>query len=212
VVLRALCGLAIVAGVSSPVLAQDAGSLVKFYWAGQVAHASKSHPTSEPVRSTELSLGSGDRLQFYLSPAKPCYLYFLHAGPDGELETLYPEGDAAGKPLTEGSQQYLGWYELDKQRGREMLFLVVSARPLSALERLIEDHRRAGSADRAAAARRVLDEIGRLKTRYQKPETSASHAPVIAGSMRAGPINLAAEAQEMKADTLFALTYILEHK
>jgi len=212
VVLRAICGLAILGAVATSAPAQDAASQVKFYWAGQVAHGSKTNLTSAPIRSTELSLGSGDRLQFYFSPAKACYLYFLHSGPDGELETLYPETDAASTPLPEGSQKYLGWYELDTHRGREMLFLVVSAAPLANLQRLIDEHRRAGSTDRAAAARRVLDEIGRLKTKYQKPEMSASHVPVIAGSMRAGTINLAAEAQEMKADTLFALTYILDHK
>ena len=209
--LQALCALAI-AVVSTPVLAQGTASPLKFYWAGQVARGSEANPTSQPIRSPELIVRSGDRLQFYISPATPCYVYFLHSGSSGELETLYPDGVPTGKPLTDGSQKYFGWYELDSKRGREMFFLVVSATALTDLERMIEDHRRAGAADRAAAARRVLGEISRLRAKYQKPETTASHAPVIAGSMRAGTINLAAEAQEMKADTLFALTYVLDHK
>lgn len=88
---------------------------------------------------------SGDKLRIRIESNEDAYLYLVARGTSGRWDVLFPQrairnGDnavEAGQPLIIPSSK--GVWTLDERRGEEKLFLVLSRKPVSDVDRLIYD-------------------------------------------------------------------------
>jgi hypothetical protein len=196
--------------------AQAANATVRFYWAAQVSSGPKADRQYSLPGDEVLHLKAGDGIQFYFSPVTRAFAYLLHLRPDQTVTQLLPKsgGSAALDP---GADRYLPgpdrdeWFVLDKQVGREVVYMIVAPQRLESLEAALRDNAAARGAGRKTAARAVLTELGKLRAKYPEPTTTARPS-TIAGTFRAAAVDPAAHATEVSAANLFVRAYIIEHK
>jgi hypothetical protein len=188
------------------------GEPVRFFWAAQVARGEGAAATFMVVEHDVLAVEAGDRIQFYFAGAADSHVYLLHVAVSGAVERLFP-GPGEGPRLIAGQQRYFpsrqGWFTIDLPRGREQIYLLVSAAPLVELEGALRSVASAPADGRAAASKAVVGEIARLRRLHGLAAPRAPRPTTIAGTYRAPVPDLAAIATEFTADGFYARTYVL---
>lgn len=198
------------------------GQSIRFAWAFGARIQEGQRQRIIPVTDS-LSIQTGDALKFFLLPKTRCVVYLIHHGPRGEIAQLFPDPQKEAPQHLQPSRPYLippgrDWFVLDKVRGVETFYLLVSAVRLSGLESLLEAYRAAPAPDKAGLARKILMKIELLKRHFPDPAAAAQRPAQIGGSIRgtappkAGRASVADLAVEITADTLYSRTYTIDHR
>lgn len=116
---------------------------------------------------------SGDRIRLSVDTNTPGYLYVVMQGSSGNWRLLFPSPDVEGgsNRIEKGASQQIppgdtGQFVFDQQAGTEKLFLVLSRKPESDLDKLIYSITGgASSADRTLMAKATVsdDVVNRLR-------------------------------------------------
>jgi hypothetical protein len=163
----------------------------------------------------QAALKSGDRLKIFLRLKEPGFVYVILHDADNQITLLYPaalsSGDSAvGVPVyvPAGAE----WMDLDDRAGIETIHLIASSTRLLKLEDALKEHLGTQPADRAAMARRVVDEIARAKKQFA-PGAAVAERPVeMAGRVRGNPRDVASHAIEVSARHFYSRTITIDHR
>lgn len=198
------------------------GQPIRFAWAFGARIQEGQHQQIIPVADS-LSIKTGDALKFFILPKTRCVVYLIHHGPRGEIAQLFPDPQKEVPQHLQPSRSYFipsgrDWFVLDKDRGVETFYLLVSAVRLSGLESLLESYRASPSQGKKELAQKVLKKIKLLKLHFPNPAAMAQRPAQIGGSIRgtappkAGRESVADLAVEFAVDTFYSRTYTLDHR
>jgi hypothetical protein len=104
--------------------------------AGESAGGGNPSYDVEPVNANP-RLAAGDRFQLWLSANCDGYLYIFNRDAQGQVNRIFPSGNRKTARVRRFSEYLVprdGWFQMDKARGDEELWVLVSLEPLSKLE------------------------------------------------------------------------------
>lgn len=206
-------------------IAQDKPTDVSFKWAFVSVLDLNGKKKVVPIqRDTVLS--TGDRFRLYVQPVTKCYVYILWYDSKRELHTMFPyDFGQFETDWVEGKNYYIPkareWYELDANKGREVLYLLAAKDRLKELESFLKQYASASGDDKEVARARVLNEVRDVRKRYRRHATLAEKPVTIAGNVRgSGEAGVTALAQvdvtqfavQVDADAFFSKTITIDHK
>jgi hypothetical protein len=166
----------------------------------------------------DTTLHTGDQLKMVLEPQKPCFVYVLHQGPQGEIRWLFPTARQAFDTDYRPKQRYdipqgEAWFRLNDQVGRETFYLLAATQRLSELEALLEAYTTTPSPEQAAVADQIIVHIRELRKRHRQATTVAERPVPIAGNLRTPRGEALGElAVEINAHDFYSKTYTIEHR
>ena len=219
--------LPVSSGGSDPavLVAQDEPTDVSFKWAFVgVLDPSGRKKTVRIQHDTVLT--SGDQFKLYVQPVTKCYVYMIWYDSQKELHTMFPydfeqfETDwVVGKNyiIPKGRE----WYELDENKGREVLYLIAARERLKELEEFLKQYESASGDRKEVAKARVLNELRDVRKRFRRYATHAEKPVQIAGNVRGGgepgvkpprPVDVTQFALQVDANTFFSKTISIQHK
>ncbi len=213
-------------GFSSPdttAIAQQQGVAenVSFVW-GFGALVGKEKKFVPITRDTALK--TGDEIKMVVELKKECYVYLIHHSSKGEVSLLFPEDVRQFSGDYETGKNYYvpkgkGWFELDKNTGRESFYLLGSAERLLELEVLIGNYQSASSDEKQKIADQILTEIRSVKRKFRTFTTLAERPVTIGGNIRgvedAGKAkrpDVTTIATEIKATNFYSKTFTIDHQ
>jgi hypothetical protein len=199
-----------------PLLLAPAGQAgprnVRFEWAlGALTHPDG--PLVAIGRRAELK--SGDRLKIFLRLKEPGFVYVILHDTDNQISLLYPDAPASGEAAV-GVPVYVpagaGWMDLDDRVGVETIHLIASSTRLLKLEDALRQYLGTKPSDRAAVARRIVEEIAGAKKQFA-PGAAVAERPVeMAGRVRGNPLDVASHAIEVSARRFYSRTITIDHR
>jgi len=189
--------------------AQDADN-VNFLWAFEALVAEGNVTKQVPIRE-DMTLKTGDQLKMFVELRKPCFVYVIHHGAQGEVQLLFPYNTQQVTVDYQPAKLYEippadGWFRLNEQAGRETFYLVVSAQRLLDLEKLLDTYAAAPPAEQPQVATNVLTELRNLIKQHRSSVPPGRPVP-IAGNMRRG-----VEGLEITASNFYSKTFTIEHR
>jgi len=189
--------------------AQDADN-VNFLWAFEALVAEGNVTKQVPIRE-DMTLKTGDQLKMFVELRKPCFVYVIHHGAQGEVQLLFPYNTQQFTADYQPAKLYEippadGWFRLNEQAGRETFYLVVSAQRLLDLEKLLDTYAAAPPAEQPQVATNVLTELRNLIKQHRSSVPPGRPVP-IAGNMRRG-----VEGLEITASNFYSKTFTIEHR
>jgi hypothetical protein len=193
------------------------GANVSFRWAFG-AQVKADNGTKLISITQDTALNTGDQLKMVLELQKPCFVYVVHQGPQGEIRWLFPATKQAFEKDYGPGQRYdiphgEAWFRLNDQVGHETFYLLASAQRLSDLEALLESYATTPTPEQAALADRIVTDIRELRKRYMQFTAIAERPVPIAGNMRAPNGELLGNlAVEIHAHDFYGKTYTIEHR
>src|SRR5262249_15023488 len=121
--------------------AQEADN-VNFLWAFEALVAEGNVTKQVPIRE-DITLKTGDQLKMFVELRKPCFVYVIHHGAQGEVQLLFPYTLQQFTTDYQAAKLYEippadGWFRLNEQVGRETFYLVVSAQRLLDLQQVVD--------------------------------------------------------------------------
>jgi hypothetical protein len=188
--------------------AQEADN-VNFLWAFEALVAEGYVTKQVPIRE-DMTLKTGDQLRMFVELRKPCFVYVIHHGAQGEVQLLFPYNIQQFTVDYQPAKLYGippadGWFRLNEQAGRETFYLVASAQRLLDLEKLLDTYAAAQPAEQPQVATNVLTELRNLIKQHRSSVPPGRPVP-IAGNMR-GRI----EGLEITASNFYSKTFTIEH-
>ncbi len=192
----------------------DANVVFRWAFAAQV----KAENGALKAITQDTTLHTGDQLKMVLELEKPCFVYVVYHGPQGELQWLFPAARQAFEKDYRPGQRYdvptgETWFHLNDQVGRETFYLLASAQRLPELEGLLEIYAKTPAAEQPALASRIVTSIRELRKRHQQLTALAERPVVIAGNMRTPSGERVGQlAVEIKAQDFYSKTYTIEHR
>jgi hypothetical protein len=209
-----LLGAAIVAPPDRTNVWAQEDANVSFRWAFGAQISSENPPKLLPI-TQDTTLKTGDQLKMLVELQKPCFVYVIHHGPQGEVHWLFPNGlQQLDNDYHTGKRYNIppgdGWLRLDNQVGQEMFYLLASAERLPDLERLLSSYATASQTEQPQLATNILTEIRAVKKRYRQFATLAERPVPIAGNLR-GP-EIADFAVAITANNFYSKTFTIEHR
>jgi Domain of unknown function (DUF4384) len=89
------------------------------------------------------TLRSGDKIKIFFSSNMDCYVYIFQYGSTGLASTIFPNKQIAMSNKINGTDKYSippgeQWFFLDKNSGKESLYLIASVEPVKDLDALAE--------------------------------------------------------------------------
>jgi hypothetical protein len=212
------CAFALWLALTLGPAAQPRTDELKFAWAVGALTGPANARQSVQVKN-EITLKTGDELKVFFNRITPSFAYVLHEDAKRDFTMLYPEGQLPAKFAPSTGSHYIpaepDWFELDGETGIERLYLIASATPLTALEKLLSDYEAAKPADRSAIRRQIYLEMAR----FEKQPASApwSERPVTMGGQVRGPKplpkpDIALGATEVTASGYFSRVLIINHQ
>jgi len=167
-------------------------------------------------------LKTGDEIKMVVELRKECFVYVVHYSSKGDITLLFPEnvrqfsGDYAV-----GKNYYIpkgrGWFEFDKQLGRETFYLLASHQRLLDLEAMIGDYESAGK--KSEVAEKIVAEIRNIKRKFRTYTTLAERPVTIGGNIRgvekaeqARRPDVATIATEIAASNFYSKTFTIDHQ
>ncbi|MEE9225028.1 MAG: DUF4384 domain-containing protein [Bacteroidota bacterium] len=214
-------------GGSDPgvLIAQDEPTDVRFKWAfvGVLDPSGRKKVVSI---GRDTVLASGDQFKLYVQPVTNCYVYMIWYDSKKDLHMMFPyDFEQFSTDWVEGKNYYIPkgreWYELDENKGREVLYLLAAKDRLKELEKLLEQYATAPADEKEVAKARVLNEVRNVRKRFRKHTTFAEKPVIIAGNVRGtGGVGISAPtmvkltqfAVQVEANTFFSKTIIIQHK
>ena len=190
------------------VQAQEADN-VNFLWAFEALVAEGNVTRQVPIRE-DMTLKTGDQLKMFVELRKPCFVYVIHHGAQGEVQLLFPYNTQQFTADYQPAKLYEippadGWFRLNEQTGRETFYLVASAQRLLDLEKLLDTYAAAKPAEQPQVASNLLTELRNLIRQHRASVPPGRPVP-IAGNMRKG-----VEGLEISASNFYSKTFTIEH-
>jgi len=199
-----------VPGLLSTAQAQaPADDNVNFVWAFE-ALVMEGNVTKQVLIKEDKTLKTGDQLKMFVELRKPCFVYVIHHGAQGEIQRLFPYDTQQFTTDYQTSKVYEippdeARFRVNEQVGRETFYLLASAQRLTDLEKLLETYAATQQGEQAQAATNVLAEIRNLIKQYRASVQPGRPVP-IAGNMRRG-----VEGVEISAPNFYSKTFTIEH-
>jgi len=182
---------------------------VNFVWAFEALVMEGNVTKQVPIKE-DMTLKTGDQLKMFVELRKPCFVYVIHHGAQGEIQRLFPYDTQQFTTDYQTSKVYKippddARFRVNEQAGRETFYLLASSQRLTDLEKLLETYAAAQPAEQAQAATTVLAEIRNLIKQYRASVQPGRPVP-IAGNMRRG-----VEGVEISAPNFYSKTFTIEH-
>lgn len=193
---------------------EDANVIFRWAFAAQV----KTDNGKLQAITQDTELHTGDQLKIALELQKPCFVYVVYHGSQGEIQWLFPASKQAFEQGYRSGQRYDvptgdAWFQLNDQTGRETFYLLASVQRLPELEELLESYVKTPAAEQPALASRIVTDIRALRKRHQQFTALAERPVPIAGNMRTpNGERLGQLAVEIKAQDFYSKTYTIEHR
>src|SRR5262249_38858622 len=212
VVLWAVLGLSLLyPGLPATGRAQaQEGDNVKFSWgfAALVTEGSGAKPLVSIKE--DMTLKTGDQLKMFVKLGKPCFVYVIHHGAQGEVQLLFPykiQQSTADYQLAKWYEipSEDGWFRLNEQAGHETFYIMASAQRLLDLEKLLDAYAAAKPAEQPQVATNIVTELRNLIRQHRASVPPGRPVP-IAGNMR-----LDIEGLEITAPNFYSKTFTIEH-
>src|SRR5215475_2693925 len=183
---------------------------VGFVWAFE-ALVAEGNVTKQVLIKEDIKLKTGDQLKMFIELRKPCFVYVIHHGAQGEVQLLFPYNTQQFTVDYQPAKLYEippadGWFRLNEQAGRETFYLVASAQRLLDLEKLLDTYAAAPPTEQPQVAANVLTELRNLIKQHRSSVPPGRPVP-IAGNMRRG-----VEGQEISASNFYSKTFTIEHR
>lgn len=211
-VLCAVLGLSLlVSGLWGTVsaTAQDEDN-VHFLWAFEALVAEGTVTKQVPIKE-DTTLKTGDQLKMFIELRKPCFVYVIYHGAQGEVQMLFPYTLQQLSTDYSMSKMYAippedGWFRLNERVGRETFYVVASAQRLTDLEKLLDTYATTAPAEQPQVATNVLAELRNMIRQHRAAVKPGRPVP-IAGNMRRG-----VEGIEITAHDFYSKTFTIEHR
>ncbi len=183
---------------------------VNFVWAFEALVAEGNVTKQVPIKE-DMKLKTGDQLKMFVELRKPCFVYVLHHGAQGEIQRLFPYDIQQFTADYQTSKVYEippndGWFRINEQAGLETFYLVASAQRLTDLEQLLATYAAAQPAEQPLAATNILTELRNLLKQHRASVKPGRPVP-IAGNMRKS-----IEGVEITAPQFYIETFTIEHR
>jgi hypothetical protein len=214
-----LCHLIFVSMILIPLA--DSGSAtaqeeanVHFRWAFGALVGGENPPRLIAI-TQDTMLKTGDQLKMLVELKKPCFVYVIHHGPQGEVHWLFPVSTPQLEADYQTAKRYDippgdAWFKLDEQVGREAFYLLAAAERLTDLEALLSTYATASRSEQSQIATHIVGEIREVRKRYRQFATLAERPVPIAGNLR-GP-DVGDLAVEIAAQNFYSKTFTIEHR
>lgn len=183
---------------------------VHFLWAFEALVVEGAVTKQVPIKE-DITLKTGDQLKMFVELRKPCFVYVLYHGAQGEVQMLFPYTLQQLSMDYSTSKLYAippedAWFRLNEQVGRETFYLIASAQRLTDLEKLIETYAVAPPAEQPQLANAVLTAL-RTMIRQHRAAVKPGRPVPIAGNMRRG-----VEGIEVIARDFYSKTFTIDHR
>jgi len=200
---------------------QQSEANIGFDWAfGALIGKSK---TMVPI-THDTTLKSGEEIKMLVKLTRDCYVYFVHYGPNGEVDLLFPHSTSQfQKDYVEDKNYYIppgrDWSVLDKNTGKEVFFLLASTERLLDLEAKINNYLSADTSKRQTMASDIVSEIRGVRKRYSTYATIAEKPLTIGGNIRgmeevkeSARLDVANIALHISANNFYSKTITIDHQ
>ncbi len=195
---------------------------VDFRWAFVVESIKDGKRITRPVRQ-DMVLTSGDRLKMMVDLQKRCYVYLFHEDARNGMTLLFPYTLEQFADYYKPGRKYdiprAGWFQLDNHTGREMFYLVASARRLKGLEKAWVHYESAKGDAKPEAQKTLQALIEKLGTKGPQLCSPAERPVTIGGALRSvkdvrdpNRMHIATFADEIVSSGLTTRTYTIEHQ
>jgi hypothetical protein len=206
-----LGALLMVSGLPGAAGAQAADEdKVSFVWAFQALVMEGNVTKQVPIKE-DITLKTGDYLKMFVELRKPCFVYVIHHGAQGEIQRLFPYDVQQFTTDYEIAKIYEippsnGWFRINEQAGLETFYLVASAQRLADLEKLLATYAAAQPAEQPQVATDILAALRNMLKQHRAAVKPGRPVP-IAGNMRKG-----IEGIEITAPQFYIETFTIEHR
>ena len=182
---------------------------VNFLWAFEALVAEGNLTKQMPI-TEDVTLKTGDQVKMFVELRKPCFVYVIHHGAQGEIQRLFPYDTQQFTTDYHTAKVYAippddGWFRVNEQAGRETFYVLASSQRLTDVEKLLDTYAAAQPAEQPQVATNVLAEIRNLIKRHRSSVQPGRPVP-IAGNMRKG-----VEGVEINAHNFYSKTFTIEH-
>lgn len=199
-----------------------AESDVQFRW----AFAAMTNQDGKSIRpiTQDIALQSGDQLKMMVELQLRCFVYIFHYNPQDGLKLVFPYAlQQFGTDYQPKRKYYIprgeAWFKLDGTPGKEVFYLIASAKRLDSLEQAYQRHESAAAPQKAEAARAVLDQIRALRKEHIELGAPAERPVPIGGAVRGvekvedpSQFDVSALAKDIISTDFMARTFTIEHK
>ncbi|MGA2401952.1 MAG: DUF4384 domain-containing protein [Syntrophobacteraceae bacterium] len=196
---------------------------VIFRWAFAAMSGQDAKRSMGPV-TEDMALKSGDQLKMMVELQRRCFVYVFHHNRQDGVKLLFPYALQQFEGDYQPNRRYYiprgeAWFRLDENPGREVFYLVASAKRLDELEKAYLRHDSAEAAFKAETAGALLDQIKELRRQHRELTSPAERPVPIGGTLRSvekvedpNRFDIAAFAEEVFSTGFVARTYTIEHK
>jgi hypothetical protein len=216
--------LSLASGEASPtdVSGQAPSQYIDFLWAFAVLSDRDGKADVQPI-VPDMVLKSGDRIKMMVQLRRKCFVYLFHDDQKNGVKLLFPyafeQFDRDYRPERKYYIPGEAWFRLDENPGRELFYLIASAKRLDELEKAYLRYESAGEPLKADTAKALVDKIGQLRREHRELNSPAERPIPIGGALRgveAGQdpagFDIAAFAEQVLSTGFVARTYAIEHK
>jgi len=196
---------------------------VDFRWAFAAASIQDGKLSTQPV-TQDMVLKSGDQIKMMVELQRRCFVYLFHDNRKDGVKLLFPYTLQQFDTDYQPERRYFvprgeAWFRLDENPGREVFYLLASAKRLDDLEKAYIRHESADMASRAETARALVDKIREIRRSHSELSTPAERPVPIGGALRGvdkgqdpNRLDISAFADEVLSTGFVARTYTIEHK
>jgi len=196
---------------------------VDFRWAFAAMAVSDGKTTVQPV-AQDITLKTGDQLKMMVELERRCFVYLFHYNPEDGLKLLFPYTLQQFESDYEVHRKYAvprgeAWFKLDGKTGKEVFYLLASAKRLDSLEKAYLRYESAEPASKPPAAQAVLDQVRSLRREHRELTGPVERPITIGGAVRGvAPVedpkrfDIATMADEIISSGFVARTYTVEHR
>jgi hypothetical protein len=197
---------------------------VDFRWAFAATTVQDGKTIAQPV-TQNMVLKSGDQIKMMVELQRRCFVYLFHEDEKGDVQLLFPYALQQFDTDYQPESKYFiprgeAWFRLDENPGREVFYLVASAKRLDDLEKAYLKHESADQASRAETAKAIFDKIRELRRTHSELASPAERPTPMGGALRGvekardtNRFEISDFADEVLSTGGFAArTYTIEHK
>src|SRR5208337_4846761 len=196
---------------------------VAFRWAFAAISGQDAKRSMLPV-TQDIALKSGDQLKMMVELERRCFIYIFHHNQQDGVKLLFPYALQQFEGDYQPNRRYYiprgeAWFRLDKNPGREVFYVIASAKRLDELEKAYLRYDSAEATSKAETARAILDQIRELRREHRELTSPAERPVPIGGALRSvekvedpNRFDIAAFADEVLSSGFVARTYTIEHK
>ncbi len=197
---------------------------VDFRWAFAVKSNLDGKLITRPVTQA-MVLKTGDRLKMMVELQKRCFVYLFHEDGRNGIKLLFPYTLQQFTGYYQPERRYFipredGWFTLDTNPGREVFYLIASAKRIDGLEKAYLQYcSAAGGGAKTEAGEALVGQIKELGQKRRELCSPAERPVTIGGALRSVKddrdsrrLDISAFANEIVSKDFTARTYTIEHQ